>query len=564
MKYYHFFARKSTVFFAKKRTPPRDAVVCHSKNHNPLTNPLQNPISTPFLSHRILFPSMRWFLLILSLGFILAARIWNSDQVFVDGQIYFVDADCYSRMTRVAAVLDQPGTVLRHHDFENWPIGTTPHTTLPLDYLIACVAVILKPFFSHSTDLAGAVTPLFLALAAGFILWWWAAPFRLTTQLFILLLFAWSPILVHGTLLGRPDHQSLLIFLLILAWTTGQRLHSSPSRTLALLNGVAWGLALWTSLFEPAILLAITILGSMAAFGKKTFHRFFAESAITTGFVLLIALAIEHWRISALPRGPLFERWSLSIGELAAPGLFSSLYLQWNGLILLALPAFLFWQIFRHKNRPAISSLLLLTATWLLTATAVRWGYFFALAVIFALPFLLEKWTNRWLLAAFFLGFWPMASEWETRIFPSQTERERLAEQREDYRQLRQIATHLPLHDGFLAPWWLSPPLAYWSGANGLAGSSHQSLPGIEATAQFYLSRFPEKTRGLLQHRQISWVLAYEPSRVLSTSSSLLGISAANDALAIILYEQPQRAPSFLKLAHETSFFKLYRVAPTP
>jgi len=52
--------------------------------------------------------------------------------VFVAGNIYFTDADCYARMTRVQMYSEHPGLVVRHHDFENFPTGTTPDTTLGL------------------------------------------------------------------------------------------------------------------------------------------------------------------------------------------------------------------------------------------------------------------------------------------------------------------------------------------------------------------------------------------------------------------------------------------------
>ena len=66
-----------------------------------------------------------------------AARCYNYENVFhADGRIYFLEGDCYSRMTRVKMVCEGQW-VIRHHDFENWPQGTTPHTTAPFDWLIA-------------------------------------------------------------------------------------------------------------------------------------------------------------------------------------------------------------------------------------------------------------------------------------------------------------------------------------------------------------------------------------------------------------------------------------------
>ncbi|MEO7934065.1 MAG: hypothetical protein ABIT76_13000 [Chthoniobacterales bacterium] len=490
----------------------------------------------------------RGLLLLLSLVLIVAARLWNHDQIFVGQETYFVDADCYSRMTRVAAVVAHPGTILRYHDFENWPAGTTPHTTAPLDYCIAAVA-----WITGRIDLAGAITPILMALASGLILWKWARRFRFVTQVAVLLTFAVSPILVHGTVLGRPDHQALLILLLIAAFATEWEMPQSQSSFIPICNGLAWGLALWTSLFEPSILLGAAVLLGMAANGKKWFNRQRAISAITMGLALLVALLIEHWHLGPLPTGPLFARWSKSIGELAPLGWFSKTYLSWFGLALLALPFALF------RSRVAFQWGGLLVLTFILCTTAARWGYFLGIAVIFTLPFLLEKWRAPWVAVLFFLGFWPVAAEWDSRLWPSQPEQERLAEQAEDYRELRQICQSID-GGGVIAPWWLSPPIAYWSGAKCVAGSSHQSLPGNEDVANFYLSRFPEKARDIALRRQVRWVVAYEPERVLSTASGLVDIPAANDALGATIYNSPRRAPAFLQLEKETQFFRLYRV----
>src|SRR5437870_9756988 len=72
---------------------------------------------------------------------VLATRCANYQDVFVAGNVYFVDSDCYARMTRVQMCAARPGLILRHHDFENFPQGTTSHTTAPLDYLILGLAL---------------------------------------------------------------------------------------------------------------------------------------------------------------------------------------------------------------------------------------------------------------------------------------------------------------------------------------------------------------------------------------------------------------------------------------
>ena len=51
---------------------------------------------------------------------IVATRCANYQDVFVAGNVYFVDADCYARMTRVQIVNAKPGMIVRHHAFENF------------------------------------------------------------------------------------------------------------------------------------------------------------------------------------------------------------------------------------------------------------------------------------------------------------------------------------------------------------------------------------------------------------------------------------------------------------
>jgi len=114
---------------------------------------------------------------------VLATRCANYRDVFVDGDIYFSDADCYSRMTGVRICAEHPGRVVRHHDFENFPQGTTPHTTAPLDYLIFSLSILLKPLTAHAIDLAGAVVSPLLALFAGWFLWWWSRRMKLPLSL---------------------------------------------------------------------------------------------------------------------------------------------------------------------------------------------------------------------------------------------------------------------------------------------------------------------------------------------------------------------------------------------
>ena len=126
--------------------------------------------------------SILGLLALLALAF--AARCWNLRDVFVQGRIYFVDADCYSRMTRARMVAGGEALVIRHHDFENFPAGITPHTTAPLDWLIVAGKGALDLGFAifdrgktsvlraQTLDLAGAlISPLLGAATCAWLAW---------------------------------------------------------------------------------------------------------------------------------------------------------------------------------------------------------------------------------------------------------------------------------------------------------------------------------------------------------------------------------------------------------
>src|SRR5438067_6048573 len=100
-------------------------------------------------------------------------------------------------MTRARMCAEHPGLIIRHHDFENFPAGTTPHTTAPFDYLIVAVAEILRPLTAQALDLAGAMISPVLGLLGGWFLFWWSRQMRYRFAL--LILYTASPILVHGT-----------------------------------------------------------------------------------------------------------------------------------------------------------------------------------------------------------------------------------------------------------------------------------------------------------------------------------------------------------------------------
>ena len=214
-------------------------------------------------------------------------------------------------MTRAQRVREKPGLIIRHHEFENFPQGTTPHTTAPLDYLIVALSLFLDPFTAHSLDLAGAFVSPLLALLGGWFLWWWSRRMKFRYRWVMLILYAISPMLVHGTELGRPDHQSLLILLIAIAicadWNFQQLQPAHPPsdairesriawslRALAITSAAAWAVAIWVSAYEPLILFLIVNGTTFFANPRALFRRDRRAGWISFLLIILAALLIER------------------------------------------------------------------------------------------------------------------------------------------------------------------------------------------------------------------------------------------------------------------------------
>ncbi len=510
---------------------------------------------------------------------ILATRCANYQDVFVAGNIYFVDADCYARMTRAQMCDAQPGLIVRHHAFENFPQGTTPHTTAPLDYLILSLSLLLKPFTAHALDLAGAFVSPLLALLGGWFLWWWSRRMKFQYRWVMLILYAISPILVHGTELGRPDHQSLSMLLVTIAicaeWSRWEATGAATARW-AVVSGTAWGLAIWNSAYEALILFVLVIVLLLVLGDKEAPHSGAATAKSRRAgwvcFVLIIAIALLLERripsLSILHSSAIFKNWSRTIGELAHVSPANPIWLRWCGYFVLLTP-FLIWMSMsghsrtRQQRTPWLA-LVLVVPTYGFTIWQARWGYFFVLIFALALPALLAPIKSPaavWI--AFVLSIFPILRDWDERIWPNETQLAARVELRNESAQLRELALSLQSRDvhPFLAPWWLSPSIAYWSGQPGVAGSSHESLNGIEDSARFFLSEDLQEPRKILQNHRVAWVFAYDSERVAQNSAAVLNQELPLHPLCRVLDRTPSQAPPFLIFSAQTAAFKLYRIA---
>lgn len=539
--------------------------------------------------------------LFLTLSF--AASCYNFSQVIIGGQTYYIDGDCYARMTRVRMVLERPGRIIRHHDFENYPEGVLSHTTAPLDYLIAGLKKVLDFGFGVSdlfskraswtadtTDLAGAfISPLLGLLTAVFI-WFWSKQAKLPFRGALLFLFAVSPVLGHCFLFGRPNHHALQMLLMAVALGAEWMLWEKSSRNWSIVGGIAFGLGIWVSLYEPLILCALVLLLRLVFHRKLLVSRDGATGLCVCVFILALFLLVEG--VTVEWPGPAvrdyFKPWVGTVGEMRSATPLSLLLYQWVGLTLLLTPV-LFALAFFRGGKKAPAAFALLAVLYALTLWQIRWGYFFALYFVMTLPLQmaalhreLEHWAGVvfsrqqvripaglfaralvWTL--FVIALWPVARAWDEQLFPSQEAAEELAKQRLNALLMRDAAEHLKSGRvaPIMAPWWTCPALAYWSGEPAVAGSSHESLPGIVDSARFYLTDDLEEARAILRKRRSRWVVVYEGESVLENSSKILSQSAPPDALGAILYSAPSRAPGFLTFAYQNShwpYYKIYRV----
>jgi len=540
----------------------------------------------------------RFSLLTLLLGLVVLLRCWNVGDVFVSGRIFFVDPDCYSRMTRVREVVEHPGVVLRHHEFENWPDGTQPHTTAPFDYLIAALSGGMHLFMEsgksseRAIDLAGVwISPLLGMAVAGF-LWFWSGRMRLPYRGAALLLFAASPILVHGTSLGRPDHQSLVIFCMAVALGAeclllGSELPAGASKRWGIVAGAAWGMGLWVSLYEPGILFVVTLAVALILRPRAVISRErWAGWGVFFG-ILLLAGVIDGWH-SPVPEPIVveyFPNWARALGELQRVPLLSSTFARWTLALFPLTPLLLAVTALRGKMGGGCGSrqcawfwLALLGATFALTCWQARWGYFLALVFAMSLPFQLAAFPKRWMaLAVFAVSLWPVARDWEDRLGLSEAGQRELAQRVERRREnlalydiaqrLRSLAGPQVPGEGLriatLAPWWYSPALTYWSGQPGVTGSSHQSLPGIVDSARFYLADDRggwDAARKILARRRVGAVVVYQPERVLENAFSILGRSGPvpEEGVGARLYRQPNSPPEGVKLFAMNPVFRVF------
>ena len=501
----------------------------------------------------------RVFELALFSAIILLTRCANYADVFVGGQIYFLDPDCYARLTRARMVFEHPGLVVRRHQFENFPAGISPHTTAPLDYLIAGLAGCLRPLTAQPLDLAGAIVSPLLALIGGWFLFWWTRGWPWPGRYLALLTYGLSAILVHGTALGRPDHQAALVVALMIALAAEWRLQEASSSGWSVAAGLGWGFSFWVSLYEPLLLFVVALFCLLSARKYSLGTRSRRIEWLVLLGILLVAAAVER-RCPAWPGAqPFFANWSATVGELRSLSLTNRIWLEWCGGLFLLAPLLLLVAIRRGKI--PLTMIILLVAAFFLTLWEARWGYYLALLFVLAIPAQLDVVRQKWIaILVLALSLWPLLQFWDEQLWPNDKELARRVQNRHEAVEWRLAASSLGNagHAAIMTPWWIAPATAYWSGQPVVAGSSHESLPGIVESARFFLTTSPAEAREILRRHEVRWVLTADGERVAENSAAILGRQGSPDALCRILDRWSSRAPIFLSLRGENAACKVY------
>ena len=112
-------------------------------------------------------------------------------------------------------------------------------------------------------------------------------------------------------------------------------------------------------------------------------------------------------------------------------------------------------------------------------------------------------------------SFWPIARWWEGWIFPTESRVAEAMEYREEMGQLRRIA--LGIRGGetqpFLAPWYLSPAVSYWSMQPSVARFTSLDQDKEDFAMEFFASTDVRSQRDAAISLGVRWIICDAPDR---------------------------------------------------
>ena len=470
------------------------------------------------------------------------------------------DGDCYTRLHRVALMLQGKGWIWSFHEFENYPFGIIPHTTFPFDGLLVLLALILKPFILNPLDWAGLwVSPLLFVFLGSFLFFFqrssWGREEKNSIYDSSVLLFGLVllPGMIWATSFGRPDHQSLLMVLIFIALWGEERRWSGPGRMWEIGLALLWGVALWTSLYEPLVVLGC--LGGMNLWIRRQESKFFWG---VIAIFFLLTQWLEGFRFIHLHS---FDQknlssWFHTIGETRGVGVRDFVLIFTGLLFLIPFALMTYWS--EMKDRKTVLILVGLSVILVgLTIFQRRWLYFSAIPPLLLAAFVWRFLNRRWQ--------WGIGLLFLLNIVISTSEFKNSFDQEGPFTvESKAIAKSIQGEGAILAPWWISPSLLYYSGQPIVASTSHQSIEGISDSAQFFRGTNWVEAEGILRARKVRWVVAYDEDRVLQNASEVLGLPIPeNGQLTWASRLWRTRAlPTALKLRGATAHLRLYEFIP--
>lgn len=494
---------------------------------------------------------------------------WFENQPPSEFRPWAAEADCYSQLARVQRILDGQGLIQNHFTVENWPEGLVPSTTAPFDYAILLLYAPLKLFVKYPLDWAGAlISPFLWACLIVFWIFFRSREFNFTGKLVLLFGSTVLPTIIWATAFGRPRHQSLILVLLAIAFTAEYErwhLELSPKRAWNIFAGIIWGLACWTSLFEPQIIVTLLIVYNLIVRRRES-----PAFLISYGSVMLIALLAEGVHVFVPP--PEYHdallRWFTTIDELHGYD-FATFMVQMT-FITFVLP-FLAWGLLR-RGGDYRTDLFLVLLTILLTFVITfesRWSYYASLGGLFILARYCQVEPLRWSRIVVYVLFLIGVIDADTKLIDAHAK----ALPFQPALEVLQISHSIDQPGGIMAPWWLSPGLLYFSGQPIVSGSSHCGISGIVSSAQFYAATDWNTAEKILRDRRVHWVVVFDNPvyvyPVLNTARGVLGLPDYTDdnkgdaettvAQQLINF---QGVPTELRLRSVTQQLKLYEFEP--
>jgi hypothetical protein len=198
-----------------------------------------------------------------------------------------------------------------------------------------------------------------------------------------------------------------------------------------------------------------------------------------------------------------------------------------------------------------------LMSAFALTIWQARWSYFFVMVFAMLVPQILSVLRKPLIAATVFLvALFPIAQAWDHTF--ANEELARHAEDKIEQLELRAIS--LQIDGPFIAPWWFSPAVSYWSRQAGVGGSSHESIEGILETAKLFETQDTEKAKQIIDQHHVTYIISYDADRVGRNAAEILGSSLPKNAFCYLLDRRPSEVPPFLRLIAQTGRFKLFRV----